>query len=107
MEALLEWRDKFEGRPMVSRPLASDLDIIRITSPVETLEELAENTSILNTDPGHKKYREAVSELTVSGFHTNNRTGLGTLHYNYPASGAFSISKDMAVGRVKEMGRNS
>lgn len=54
MEALLEWRDKFEGRPMVSRPLASDLDIIRITSPVETLEELAENTSILNTDPGHK-----------------------------------------------------
>ena len=38
---------------MVSRPLASDLDIIRITSPIETLEELAENTSILNTDPGH------------------------------------------------------
>ena len=107
MEALLEWRDKIEGRPMVSRPLASDLDIIRITSPVETLEELAENTSILNTDPGHKKYREAVSELTVRGFHTNNRTGLGMLHYNYPASGAFSISKDMAVGRVKEMGRNS
>ena len=54
VEALLEWRDKFERKPMISRPLASDLDIIRITSPIETLEELAENTSILNTDPGHK-----------------------------------------------------
>ena len=73
VEALLEWRDKFERKPMISRPLASDLDIIRITSPIETLEELAENTSIINTDPGHRKYREAVSELTVSGFQTNNR----------------------------------
>ena len=73
MEALLEWRYKFERKPMISRPLASDLDIIRITSPIETLEELAENTSIINTDPGHRKYREAVSELTVSGFQTNNR----------------------------------
>lgn len=73
VEALLEWREKFERKPMISRPLASDLDIIRITSPIQTLDELAESTSVINTDPDHKKHREAVSELTVSGFQTNNR----------------------------------
>ena len=70
---MLEWREKFERKPMISRPLASDLDIIRITSPIQTLDELAESTSVINTDPDHKKHREAVSELTVSGFQTDNR----------------------------------
>jgi hypothetical protein len=73
IEALLEWRDKFDKKPMVTRPLASDLDIVRITSPIETLEELAGNISTINTDPDHKKNRDAVSELTASGFQTNNR----------------------------------
>lgn len=73
IEALLEWRDKFDRKPMVTRPLASDLDIVRITSPIETLEELANNISTINTDPDHKKNRDAVSALTASGFQTNSR----------------------------------
>ena len=73
IEALLEWRDKFDRKPMVTRPLSIDLDIVRITSPIETLEELAGNISTINTDPGHKKNRAAVSELTASGFQTNSR----------------------------------
>lgn len=73
IEALLEWRDKFNKKPMVTRPLASDLDIVRITSPIETLEELAGNISTINTDPDHKKNRDSVSELTASGFQTNSR----------------------------------
>ncbi len=73
IEALLQWRDKFEKKPMLTRPLASDLDIVRLTTPIETLEELAETISTINTNPDHKKNRDAVSELTVSGFQTNNR----------------------------------
>ena len=59
-------------KPMVTRPLASDLDIVRLTTPIETLEELADTISTINTNPEHKKNRDAVSDLTVSGFQTNN-----------------------------------